>query len=90
MGDYNKGYRTLTVDLKTYELLEEICSIERRKKIDQIRLMVETNQSQQLLELANSKQKSPKLLAEYFIKLGLNTVKFYGADAKVQFDIDNL
>jgi hypothetical protein len=43
MGDYNKGYRTLTVDLKTYELLEEICSIERRKKIDQIRLMVETN-----------------------------------------------
>jgi hypothetical protein len=46
--------------------------------------------SQQLLELANSKQKSPKLLAEYFIKLGLNTVKFYGADAKVQFDIDNL
>jgi hypothetical protein len=40
MGDYNKGYRTLTVDLKTYELLEEICSIERRKKIDQIRLMV--------------------------------------------------
>ena len=43
MGDYNKGYRTLTVDLKTYELLEELCSIERRKKIDQIRLMVETN-----------------------------------------------
>ena len=32
MGDYNKGYRTLTVDLKTYELLEELCSIERRKK----------------------------------------------------------
>jgi hypothetical protein len=29
-------------------------------------------------------------LAEYFIKLGLNTVKFYGSDAKVQFDIDNL
>ena len=29
MGDYNKGYRTLTVDLKTYELLEEICSIDR-------------------------------------------------------------
>ena len=43
MGDYNQGYRTLTVDLKTYELLEELCSIERRKKIDQIRLMVETN-----------------------------------------------
>jgi hypothetical protein len=43
MGDYNKGYRTLTVDLKTYELLQEICSLERRKKIDQIRLMVETN-----------------------------------------------
>jgi hypothetical protein len=31
---------------KTYELLEEICSIERRKKIDQIRLMVE-DQSQE-------------------------------------------
>ena len=43
MGDYNKGYRTLTVDLATYELLQEICSLERRKKIDQIRLMVETN-----------------------------------------------
>ena len=41
MGDYNKGYRTLTVDLKTYEMLEEICSVERRKKIDQIRLFVE-------------------------------------------------
>ena len=37
MGDYNKGYRTLTVDLKTYELLEELCSIERRKKIDRYR-----------------------------------------------------
>jgi hypothetical protein len=41
MGDYNKGYRTLTVDLRTYEMLEEICSVERRKKIDQIRLFVE-------------------------------------------------
>tara|TARA_B100000780_G_C20723490_1_gene287551 strand:- start:248 stop:406 length:159 start_codon:yes stop_codon:yes gene_type:complete len=43
MGDYNKGYRTLTVDLETYKMLEEICSQERRKKIDQIRLMVEKN-----------------------------------------------
>ena len=43
MGDYNKGYRTLTVDLKTYDMLEEICVSQHRKKIDQIRLMVETN-----------------------------------------------
>jgi|TARA_R100000654_G_scaffold39501_1_gene65331 hypothetical protein len=43
MGDYNKGYRTLTVDLETYKMLEEICASERRKKIDQIRLMVEKN-----------------------------------------------
>ena len=43
MGDYNKGYRTLTVDLDTYKMLEEICASERRKKIDQIRPMVENN-----------------------------------------------
>jgi|TARA_R100000734_G_C3253122_1_gene54029 hypothetical protein len=46
MGDYNKGYRTLTVDLKTYEMLEEICASERRKKIDQVRLMIEINHKQ--------------------------------------------
>ena len=43
MGDYNKGYRTLTVELKTYKMLEEIGASERRKKIDQIRLMIENN-----------------------------------------------
>ena len=41
MGDYNKGYRALTVDLETYKMLEEICTSERRKKIDEISLMVE-------------------------------------------------
>ena len=41
MGDYNKGYRTLTVDLETYKMLEEICTSQRRKKIDEISLMVE-------------------------------------------------
>jgi hypothetical protein len=66
--------------------------IRRAKKSEQVidAIGIDKELSQQLLELANSKQKSPKLLAEYFIKLGLNTVKFYGSDAKVQFDIDNL
>ena len=32
MGDFNKGYRTLTVDKATYDLLEAICKKERRKK----------------------------------------------------------
>ena len=66
--------------------------IRRAKKSEQVidAIGIDKELSQQLLELANSKQKSPKLLAEYFIKLCLNTVKFYGADAKVQFDIDNL
>ena len=41
MGDFNKGYRTLTVDKATYDLLEEICKWERRKKIDQLRLLIE-------------------------------------------------
>ena len=41
MGDFNKGYRTLTVDKATYDLLEEICQWERRKKIDQLRLLIE-------------------------------------------------
>ena len=66
--------------------------IRRAKKSEQVidAIGIDKELSQQLLELANSKQKSPKLLAEYFIKLGLNTIKFYGSDAKVQFDIDNL
>ena len=41
MGDFNKGYRTLTVDKATYDLLEAICKKERRKKIDQMRLLIE-------------------------------------------------
>ena len=41
MGDFNKGYRTLTVDKATYDLLEEICKCKRRKKIDQLRLLIE-------------------------------------------------
>ena len=66
--------------------------IRRAKKSEQVidAIGIDKELSQQLLELANSKQKSPKLLAEYFIKLGLNTIKFYGSDATVQFDIDNL
>jgi len=50
MGGYNKGYRTLTVDLETYKMLEEICNSERRKKIDQIRLMVENNHKEVIKE----------------------------------------
>jgi hypothetical protein len=52
--------------------------IRRAKKSEQVidAIGIDKELSQQLLELANSKQKSPKLLAEYFIKLGLNTVKF--------------
>ena len=41
MGYFNIGYRTLTVDKATYDLLEAICKKERRKKIDQMRLLIE-------------------------------------------------
>ena len=45
LGDFNKGYRTLTVDKATYDLLEKICKWERRKKIDQLRLLIEKSYS---------------------------------------------
>ena len=36
MGDYNKGYRTLTVDLETYKMLEEICASEEERRLTKL------------------------------------------------------
>ena len=70
-------------------IVEEIRYAQQSKQVVDA-IGIDKELSEQLLDLANSSQKSPKLLAEYFIKLGLNTIKFYGSDATVQFDIDNL
>lgn len=37
----NKVRKSLAVDLKTYELLQEICGSERRSKIEQLKVLIE-------------------------------------------------
>lgn len=39
--DNTKTRKSLAVDLKTYELLQDICSMERRSKIDQLKVLIE-------------------------------------------------
>ena len=51
MGDFKKGYRTLTVDKVTYDFLEEICKTERRKKIDQLRLLIEESHKELFIDI---------------------------------------
>jgi hypothetical protein len=43
---YPKGRKSLAVDLDTYNLLQEICSMERRSKVDQLRLMIEVKHNE--------------------------------------------
>ena len=39
---YPKGRKSLAVDVDTYDLLDDICVIERRSKIDQLRVLIES------------------------------------------------
>jgi hypothetical protein len=39
---YPKGRKSLAVDVDTYDLLHDICVIERRSKIDQLRVLIES------------------------------------------------
>ena len=39
---YPKGRKSLAVDVDTYDLLQDICVIERRSKIDQLRVLIES------------------------------------------------
>jgi|TARA_B110000285_G_scaffold121971_1_gene137914 hypothetical protein len=41
MNEDNKIRKSLAVDLKTYELLQEICGSERRSKIEQLKVLIE-------------------------------------------------
>jgi len=45
---YPKGRKSLAVDVDTYNLLQEICAIERRSKIDQLKVLIE-NKHQSLV-----------------------------------------
>ena len=42
-----------------------------------------------LIDFAESTQKDPQALAEYFLQLGINSAKYY-EDQKVKFDVKNL
>ena len=42
-----------------------------------------------LIDFAESTDKDPQMLAEYFLSLGINSVKHY-KDQKVKFDIENI
>ena len=37
----NKTRKSLAVDVSTYDLLQEICNMERRSKIDQLKVLIE-------------------------------------------------
>ena len=41
MDQDNKIRKSLAVDLKTYQLLSEICASERRSKIEQLKVLIE-------------------------------------------------
>jgi len=38
---YPKGRKSLAVDFDTYTLLQDLCNMERRSKIDQLRFLIE-------------------------------------------------
>jgi len=42
-----------------------------------------------LIDVAGSKNKDPQVLAEYFLQIGINSVKHY-KDQEVKFDIESL
>ena len=42
-----------------------------------------------LIDVAGSKNKDPQALAEYFLQIGINSVKHY-KDQEVKFDIENI
>jgi len=37
----NKTRKSLAVDVSTYDLLQKICDMERRSKIDQLKVLIE-------------------------------------------------
>jgi hypothetical protein len=39
---YPKGRKSLAVDVDTYNLLQDICNNERRSKIDQLKILIES------------------------------------------------
>ena len=41
MDEDNKIRKSLAVDLKTYQLLSEICGSQRRSKIEQLKVLIE-------------------------------------------------
>ena len=43
MEQDNKIRKSLAVDLKTYELLQDICAFERRTKIEQLKVLIEND-----------------------------------------------
>ena len=50
---YPKGRKSLAVDFDTYNLLQDICRIERRSKIDQLRVLIE-NKHNSLTDIQNT------------------------------------
>jgi hypothetical protein len=47
---YPKGRKSLAIDVETYNLLEELCVVEHRNKIDQLRFMIENRHHQLVRE----------------------------------------
>jgi len=43
---YPRGRKSLAVDLDTYNMLQEICDVQRRSKIDQLKVLIETAHEQ--------------------------------------------
>jgi len=43
---YPLGRKSLAVDLDTYNMLQEICDVQRRSKIDQLKVLIETAHDQ--------------------------------------------
>jgi len=43
---YPLGRKSLAVDLDTYNMLQEICDVQRRSKIDQLKVLIETAHEQ--------------------------------------------
>ena len=41
MDQDNKIRKSLAVDIKTYEMLQDICGSERRSKIEQLKVLIE-------------------------------------------------
>ena len=39
---YPKGRKSLAIDVDTYNLLQEMCNNERRSKIDQLKILIES------------------------------------------------